>query len=84
MKFTVASTPLADLQLADIWLRASDPQAVSDASDRIDALLRTSADRVGQVRSDGRWVIVEIPLTVTYELSVDDCKATIVSIRYTP
>jgi hypothetical protein len=84
MKFTVASTPLADLQLADIWLRASDPQAVADASDRIDALLRTGADRVGQVRSDGRWVIVEAPLTVTFVLSVDDCRATIVSIRYTP
>lgn len=53
MKFTVVSTPFADLQLGDIWLRAANSQDVADASDRIDVLLRIDPQFVGQERIDG-------------------------------
>lgn len=53
MKFTVVSTPLADYQLGDIWLRAASPQEVADASDRIDTLLRNDPQTVGEERADG-------------------------------
>ncbi|MCI0360542.1 MAG: hypothetical protein L0211_18855 [Planctomycetaceae bacterium] len=84
MKFTVVSTPFADYQLGEIWLRAANPQDVSDASDRIDALLKNDAQVVGEQRPDGLRAVVPPPLTVTFEVSVDDRKATIVSVRYTP
>ena len=84
MKFTVVSTPLADLQLGDIWLRAAHPQEVADASDRIDALLKVDPHTVGEERRDGLRVIVLFPLTVVFEVSEEDRRATIVSIRYTP
>jgi hypothetical protein len=84
MKYTVTSTPFADHQLGQIWLRAADQQAVTNASDRIDAILGSNADQVGRVRSDGRRAIVLPPLTITFEVSVDDRKVTIVSVRYSP
>ena len=84
MKFTVVSTPLADYQLGDIWLRAASPQEVADASGRIDTLLTNDPQTVGEERADGRRVVVLPPLTITFEVSVEDRKATIVSLRYTP
>ncbi len=84
MKYTVVSTPLADLLLTDIWLRAANPQEVTDASDRIEAMLRNDPDQLGTMRRDGRRVIVLPPLTVAFEVSADDRKATILSVRYSP
>ncbi len=84
MKFTVVSTPLADLQLGDIWLRAANPQEVADASDRIDVRLRNDPHTVGELRPDGRRIVILPPLTVAFEVGIDDRRATIVSIRYTP
>ena len=84
MKYSVTSTPFADHQLAQIWLRAADPQAVTSASDRIEAMLRNDPDQIGRVRSDGRRAIVLPPLTVTFEVSIDDRRVTIVSVRYSP
>lgn len=84
MRYTVVSTPLADLQLADIWLRAADRQAVTDASDRINASLRNDPALLGRLRTDGLRVIVHSPLSVTFDVNEADCTATIVSIRYNP
>jgi len=84
MKFTVVSTPLADLQLGDFWLRAANPQNVADPSDRIDVLLGIDPQFVGQERIGGPRVVVLPPLTVTFEVNVEDRMVKIVSIRYTP
>lgn len=84
MKYTVVSTPLADLQLTEIWLKAANPQDVTDASDRIEALLRNDPDRLGELRRDGRRVIVLPPLIVTFDVIQDDRKVIVRSIRYRP
>ena len=84
MKYSVLSTPFADLQLAEIWLEAANPQEVTEASDRIEVMLRNDPDQLGEQRKDNRRVIVLPPLTVTFEVDSDDRKATIVSIRYSP
>jgi len=84
MKYTVVSTPLADLQLTEIWLKAANPQDVTDASDRIEALLRNDPDRLGELRRDGRRVIVLPPLTVTFDIIQDDRKVIVRSVRYRP
>jgi len=41
MIFTVVWRPEAERALADLWNRAEDRQAITDAADTIDALLRT-------------------------------------------
>jgi hypothetical protein len=41
MKFAVVWRPSAEQKLASIWTVADDHQAITDAADAIDALLRT-------------------------------------------
>lgn len=84
MRYSVLSTPLADHQLSEIWLEAANRREVTEASDRIEMMLRNDAHELGELRKDNRRAIVLPPLTVTFEVSVDDRKATIVSIRYSP
>jgi hypothetical protein len=84
MKYTVVSTPLADLQLTEVWLEANDRRVVTEASDRVNSLLRFDPHNLGRLRSDGRRVIVHWPLSFTFEVSEDDRKVTIVSIKYNP
>jgi hypothetical protein len=81
MRYTVVSSPFADHQLTELWLQASNPQAVTDASNRIEALLRNDPDRLGTLRSDGRRVIVLPPLAVLFEVLPDDRKVIIRSVR---
>src|SRR5438045_2852927 len=47
MKFTVVNAPIADQQLADIWLKATDRQAVADAFDRIESSLKNDPQLQG-------------------------------------
>ena len=84
MKYSVISTPFAEYQLADIWLRAVDRRAVTEASDRIDGMLRNDPDQVGELRPDGRRAVIVPPLMVTFEVRADDRQAIIVSVRYLP
>ena len=58
MKYTVVSAPFADYQLASIWLRAKNRQQVTDASNRIESLLKQDADRLGRLRPDGLRALV--------------------------
>jgi hypothetical protein len=48
MTFTVTYKPSAEAELADVWLRAADRQAIADAANRIDALLHTNPHQQGE------------------------------------
>jgi hypothetical protein len=82
MKYTVVSTPLADLQLAEIWLQALDRQQVADASNEIHTMLRNDPEHTGRVRASGRRVVILKPLEATFEVKALDKLVTIVSIRF--
>ena len=84
MKYTVVATICADYQLADIGLRASDRQVVTDASDRIERLLKSDPEQRGELRPDGFRSLVIHPLIATFEVSQDDRKVTVRSILYRP
>jgi hypothetical protein len=80
MRFTVASLPEADDELAKIWLKAADQNAVQDASDWIELQLKndplkkvTPVDDVYFVRRD--------PLVALCRISVDDRLVTIIEIH---
>lgn len=81
MNYTVVSTPSADEQLAEIWLRALDRQQVADASDAIHRMLRNDPVRAGHARPGGRRVIVVMPLSATFEISELDRLVRIVAIH---
>ena len=84
MKYSVVWKQFAEYQLGSIWLRASNQQAVADASSEAERLLRRDPERLGEPDNHG-WRIIAIPPPVaTFEVSTDDRKATVLSIRYRP
>jgi hypothetical protein len=52
-------------------MQAPDRQAVRNAADQIDRLLRTDPERRG-IPVRGKWVLVEPPLVVVYDIHPDD------------
>lgn len=71
MRYTVTCAPSVQDELADIWLQASDPRAVSRASNEIDRILRSAPVTRGTKHSSHYALTVE-PLTVVYDVSPDD------------
>lgn len=72
MKFTVAYLPEAEQQLADLWLNATDPTAVTNASGHIDRMLATDPLGVGESRVADLRILIESPLAVVYDVREAD------------
>jgi hypothetical protein len=84
MKYTVVTVPVADHQLADIWLRVPNRQQVADAFNRIELLLKHDAHLLGREHPDGWRAFVVPPLAITFRVSEDDRLVTIMSVFYRP
>jgi hypothetical protein len=80
MKYTVVNAPVADRQLADIWLKAADRESVSDAFHRIESSLKFDAHLQGRQHSSGWRVLTAPPLTVAFRVSEDDRLVRILSV----
>jgi len=74
--YTVTAADSVNDQLARIWLQAFDPNAVSQASNTIDHLLKFSPLSCGTDQGNYRTLTVE-PLTVVYTVSPADCQVEI-------
>jgi hypothetical protein len=72
MRFTVTWDPPALAELTNLWLNAPDQQAVADAADEIDRLLRLFPLTAGEAHGADRRLAVE-PLQVLFTVSPDDC-----------
>ena len=84
MRFTIVTSPLADHQLATIWLSASKRQEVADAFDQIERELKENAHIQGREHPSGWRVITRNPLTATFKVSEDDRLVTIISVFCLP
>jgi len=71
MNFTVFWSEEAESRLAHEWLIAPDRRIVTEAADRVDALLRHNAHEVGESRSENRRIIIEPPLGVVFSVDVE-------------
>ena len=80
MRYNVVYLPVAEDQLADLWIRAADRQAVSDASDRIDLALRDNPDTKGKSLRPFR-VFEAPPLSVLYHVDPGDLMVRIIQVR---
>jgi hypothetical protein len=85
MRFTVVWMPSVEKQLTRIWVRAllqrKDVAALTQASDRIDQLLRSSS----HVRSNdtaGVYQLTVWPLRVVFSVSPDDRMVTVRQVTY--
>ena len=82
MKYTVVTSPLADRMLADIWLESPDRQAVADAFDHIESVLKHDAHLQGRAHPNGWRALIRKPLAITFKVNEDDRLATIMSVFY--
>jgi hypothetical protein len=67
-RFRVEWGPAAEDELARIWLRSSDPSAISAAQARADQLLSRDPMRNGRHLSEGLYCIDAPPLVLTYTI----------------
>jgi plasmid stabilization system protein ParE len=72
MTYTVAWTPTAQDDLAAVWLAAADRNAVTDASDEVDRLLKNDPEMQGMPSFDTVRTLVVPPLGVEFEVVEDD------------
>jgi hypothetical protein len=82
MKFTVVMSAIAEHQLAEIWVQASDRAVVSRAFDQIEALLKREAPSLGRLHPSGWRVVTISPLAVTFQVSMDDRMVKVMSVFY--
>ena len=80
MKYTVVNAPVADDQLAAIWLKAANRQGVADAFNRIESSLKNDAHLQGQQHPNGWRVITLAPLAVAFRVSEKDRLVKILSV----
>ncbi|HZT82357.1 MAG TPA: hypothetical protein VFA26_19165, partial [Gemmataceae bacterium] len=73
----------AENDLALMYLQAPDPAALSQASNRIDYLLRHAPESVGADCGDHRELTIS-PLAVSYTVSADDRLVTVYHVAYVP
>ncbi len=72
MKYTVVYLPSAEQQLADLWLKAANPAAVTQASDKIDQLLKNDPLSVGESRVTNLRIVFEDPIAAIYDVREAD------------
>ena len=72
MTYTVVWRPSPESALAEIWTSAADRQAVTDAANAIDALLRVEPFEVGESRVANTRILTVLPLSVYYDVHEAD------------
>lgn len=80
MRFTVVWLPRAERELAKLWEASDNRAALTRAADRIERLLATQPDHVGEERPDGRRLLFEEPLGLQYRVLQADRLVRVVTI----
>jgi len=81
VKYTVLWSPAAERDLAALWLGAEDRPAVTEAANRLDALLSYGAHGVGESRSGITRILILPPLVVLFDVRAEDSAVEILSVR---
>jgi hypothetical protein len=68
MSYTVTWRPSAEQQLAQLWLSASDRNAVQAAADHMDAVLQRNPLSEGEARSGNTRILIVPPLAIYYDV----------------
>lgn len=81
MSFTVIWKPVAERQLAELWLNAEDRTTFTFAAEEVEARLRTAPVEFGESRDDFARVAVVRPLVVHFEVHEEDRMVSVLSVR---
>lgn len=77
MSYTVIWKPKAEQDLAQIWLSASDQNQVTNAANKMDALLAYDPMGQGESREGDLCVFFEYPLAIYFRVVEKDKKVEI-------
>ncbi len=80
MKWTVLWKPDAESDLANLWVYSADKQAITNAANQIDAILRKNPLNTGESRSDDDRIHAEGPLGVLFTVDAMDRKVQVVRV----
>jgi len=72
MSFAVHWLPDAERELTEIWLKATDRDAVTNAANWIDERLRLDPVHEGESRQANRRILFARPLAVVFRVSPTD------------
>lgn len=81
MKYTVTWSQSAEDELAQIWFATSVRAKVTEAVAVIDRQLRDEPDSLSESREADRRVTIVPPLTVTFQVSVEDRLVRVLRVR---
>ena len=84
MKYTVTWRPSAASRLSEIWMESLDRPGVTDAANGIDSVLALCPQEQGEERDEGTRILIVPPLAIIYEVSDDDRRVTVLSVKETP
>jgi hypothetical protein len=84
MNYTVDWLTTAEDSLAEAWLQAADPGAVTAAQNQIDRMLARDPINNGQYLHEGLYRIVVDPLTAFYSVSTARRQVEVSEVWYTP
>jgi hypothetical protein len=76
MRFTVVWSLIAEDQLTELWLNATDRNAVTVAQHQVDQTLRVDPDLQGNPFFGDR-ILVVAPLTVVFSINVLDMQVVV-------
>ena len=80
--FSVRWRRTARNMLADIWVNATNRNAVTAATSQIDHQLARDPDNVGESRPKGRRVLLVPPLGVIYRVNTQTRVVTVIRVWY--
>jgi hypothetical protein len=72
MSYTVVWLPVAENQLARLWTNFADRQAIADAADALDDLLRSDPHGQGESRYGDVRIMFVPPLAALFEIREPD------------
>ena len=72
MKWTVVYRPAAADELAAIWLKATDRNAITVAANAIDLRLQEDPMTAGESRGEHSRILIELPLAVFFDVLEQD------------
>jgi hypothetical protein len=66
--------------LAELWVQATDRQAITQAANAIEVHLQRHPDTCGESRAGNRRLLIEPPLAVLYTVRAQDRKVTVLDV----
>lgn len=80
MSYTVEWVPLAEQQLAAIWLGTADRDTITAASHALDQMLRADPEGASESRPGGQRIVFAAPLAATCTIDRDERLVTVASV----